>query len=218
MAKLLYTELEDKTMSLRITSEPEADFPLIYAATRDAEDFKLNRISYINDDAWLEGEGKTISEEEAREMVNDAIKGLKLADWEKGEYAAHYHYEEVYFDVCSGGFLYATWMSPMEIVKVENEDAKVLSLDEALARFKDQISVMYTSGEENRSVRIRRIDQNLVRVKIPDKDYEFYLVPSWSFYGFATGMQNEEEAGFAEGPLVCINGIDGSIINTELGY
>ena len=253
------SELDDKTMYLWVVSDADDFKSNISGATRDAEDFRLNNISYINSEVMAGGKENLTTQDEAKEIVADAIKGLKLYGWEidscvsrhngkdnvdvwditccryyddiplivlpqiglikgEGEYAAHYYYEELLFSVYNNQITLAKWQSPMEVSSVENEDAKILSLDEAMERFKDQISVMYVADTENQVIRVRRIDQNLVRVKIPNNDKEFYLIPSWSFYGYATGIPNEAEVGLAEGPLICINGVDGSVINTQMGY
>lgn len=134
----------------------------------------------------------------------------------EGEYAARYYYEALSFDVYNDKIVSAQLTSPMEVVTIENENANILSFDEAFSRFKEQLSVMYTDAGEEQGIRIRRIDQNLVRVKIPNNEKEYYLIPSWSFYPFARGQLKGEEQ--IDGPLVCINGVDGSVIDMVLGY
>ena len=139
----------------------------------------------------------------------------------KGEndYAAKYYYEDLEFNVVYGEIDSIWYYSPMKIKTVEAENADVLDLDGALGRFKEHISLMYADIEQATSVRIRRIEQSLVRIKVPNAEGEFYLVPSWSFYGHVAGEAAESEGGdYLLSPILCINGIDGSVINTVLGY
>ena len=64
---------------------------------------------------------------------------------------------------------------------------------------------------------ITNIEEGMVRVKVPNKEYEYYMIPAWCFYGRINRHSYDGEGGL-EFPLVTINAIDGSIINTDLGY
>ena len=78
------------------------------------------------------------------------------------------------------------------------------------------------SENENRRylIQVNRIEQELVRIKVPDNEKEFYLVPAWNFYGTINGQEAEEEGGITslDSPLLTLNAVDGTVINTYLGY
>ena len=150
------------------------------------------------------------------------------------EYAAKYYYESLEFDVSNGRIRFALWESPMDQIAVENENVSTLSFEEIMKRFQTQMEVQYTEnnvrgGDEPETendkyfIQVNRIEQELVRIKIPDNEKEFYLVPAWNFYGTINGQEAEREGG--EGgitdlgsPLLTLNAVDGTVINTDLGY
>ena len=143
-------------------------------------------------------------------------------------YAAHYNYETVEFQVSNHQVCSMWWENPLEIVAVENENVKTLSWEEVLERFRNQMEIQYSAysigGEGGTNsqyfARITHIEQNLTRVTIPDQEGEFYLIPAWHFYGTASGVGSEPEGGVAyvERPLLSLSALDGTVINTALGY
>ena len=133
----------------------------------------------------------------------------------------------------NGKICFAALESPMDLTAVETENASVLSFEEIMERFQQQMEVQYTEaylagGEEPEAeksylIRVNRIEQELVRIKIPDNEKEFYLVPAWNFYGTVNGQEAEREGGEGgitafETPLLTLNAVDGTVINTDLGY
>lgn len=147
------------------------------------------------------------------------------------EYAARYYYESLEFDVSNGKIGFVAWESPMDQIAIENQNVSTLSFEEIMKRFQTQMEVQYTEnnigeGElpenENRRylIQVNRIEQELVRIKVPDNEKEFYLVPAWNFYGTINGQEAEEEGGITslDSPLLTLNAVDGTVINTYLGY
>ena len=149
------------------------------------------------------------------------------------EYAARYYYESLEFNVSNGKICFAALESPMDLTAVETENASVLSFEEIMERFQQQMEVQYTEayladGEEPEAgksylIRVNRIEQELIRIKIPDNEKEFYLVPAWNFYGTVNGQEAEREGGEggatgSELPLLTLKAVYGTVINTGLGY
>ena len=150
------------------------------------------------------------------------------------EYAAKYYYESLEFDVSNGRIGFAAWESPMDQIAVENKNVSTLSFEEIMKRFQTQMEVQYTqnnvrgekepgAGNDKYFIRVNQIEQELVRINIPDNEKEFYLVPAWNFYGTINGQEAEREGGEGgitafESPLLTLNAVDGTVINTDLGY
>ena len=136
------------------------------------------------------------------------------------EYAAKYMYEDLMFQVHDGKIVVAKLNGTLEEVEVENDNVGTLTSDEMMNRFKDHIALMFTSNSGKQDIKISKIEEGLVRIKIPNCDNEFRLVPAWCFYGNAgDGFGSESGDGeFVYTPLICINEIDGSIIDTTKGY
>lgn len=140
-------------------------------------------------------------------------------------YAANYYYSEIGIGITNGEVTGVELISPMDVVRVENQDVETLPFEEVYRSFENQMQAQFTKtsiidpeipGIDDMEVEIRitKIQQGLFRIKKKDNSDEFLMVPVWSFYGTAVvdgGTWDEKE-------FVMINALDGSVINTNLGY
>ena len=67
---------------------------------------------------------------------------------------------------------------------------------------------------------MKEIELGLARIRIKDSDEEYYYVPAWTFKGnnamnFGSGKVEMEDYMVN---LMTVNAIDGTVINTALGY
>jgi len=147
-------------------------------------------------------------------------------------YAANFYYELLEIRVINGIVRNVELTSPTEVVDVVNSNVEVISFEKAYELFKNQIQSEYSksmflegSTEEDEElqewlentgfkIEITSIQQGLFRIKVKDNSEEFMMVPAWAFAG-TTYMDGQA---LASGNLVVINAIDGSTINTDLGY
>lgn len=140
-------------------------------------------------------------------------------------YAANFYYEQVEVNILNGMIYGVNLQSPMEIVSVENSDVNTISFDKAYELFKSQARNQFTKaaffgGDDssfanyNIELKVDSIRQGLFRIKNKNNNDEFLMVPAWSFDG--TFIVNGENWG--QQNFVTINAVDGSIINTNLGY
>ena len=147
------------------------------------------------------------------------------------QYAAACYYETLEMHVSNGRVCYVSWMQPMDIAAVENENTQILDFDKIMSCCKNMMQATYTSdhfagfsmgNDQNAKfqIDIDRIQSGLMRIQVPNKEYEFYLIPVWSFYGTANGQEQEHEMGSAsvDSPLLMLNAVDGSHIDINLGY
>lgn len=155
-----------------------------------------------------------------------AIPGPEIDLQSEDLYAANYRYENLVIRIHNGILRNVELESPMDQVSVENDNVKTLSMEEVYDQFKTQAQAQFTrsslvdmsdpaAAEGDLQIKITEISQGLFRIKEQDSD-EFLMVPVWSFNGTlsldgvddANGMQN----------FVVINALDGSVIDTTLGY
>ena len=150
----------------------------------------------------------------------------------KDTYSPNCYFESLEIKVSGGKVRGVDWMQPMDIVKVENSNIKVLTLDEVMDRCRDLMQSKYTSNstrftwESEKAyndgkylIQINEITCGLARVKVPDTEYEFYMVPAIFIYGIINN--NTAKAGGLynmKSPLLVINAVDGSNIDTFEGY
>ena len=168
------------------------------------------------------------------------LSGLELFD----AYASNVRYEEAVFYFGAGGRLTSfEYTSPMEVVETVNENVAYLSFGEAvdIAGNRLRMSVLKATlyGSErfygadifytfaaSRVVNIYQAELGLTRTRIKDNATDFYLLPAYTFRATYTlydrsGKQLVDSSDLWPSPmreLVVVNAVDGSIINTELGY
>lgn len=147
----------------------------------------------------------------------------------KDSYASNYYYESLTMKYSNDQFIEVYWNSPMETVEIVNPNIPLLSWDEITERFQIQSQNQYSSGylqgdgDSNfieAEVRVKEIELGLARIRIKDSDEEYYYVPAWTFKGntamnFGSGKVEMEDYMVN---LMTINAIDGTVINTALGY
>lgn len=155
-------------------------------------------------------------------------------------YAALYYYESLSITVSNNRICSLEWMSPMDVVAVENKNVSCLSFEEIMELFKKQMQIEATAGnmanEEQSDVKmieakVDKIEFGLVRIRIPDNEREFYLVPAWTFTG-EIGMDYGNGVSFYsdsfqdalisarefETIYQIINSVDGTFIDVRKGY
>lgn len=140
-------------------------------------------------------------------------------------YAANLEYGSLEVYVING-ILRSVWLTtPMDVVSVENANVKTMSLDEVYQSFVNYMQVKYTkynlidmsdprAEEYVPQICVTNIIQGLFRIKIKDSSNEFRMVPVWAFCGTVDGIGD----GGVTRYFAVINAIDGSVINTNLGY
>lgn len=148
-------------------------------------------------------------------------------------YASNYYYESITFDYSGGHLISFEYQAPLDKVGVLNDDVEVLSLEGALEKLKthlqtstiketDPSNLFYYA--ENAEYSIERVELGLVRTRIKNNETDFYMVPSYTFYGSyvvydADGGVLDRSMDYGnEVVIAVVNAVDGSIINTQLGY
>lgn len=142
-------------------------------------------------------------------------------------YASNYYYSSLRISILNGIVNGVEWISPLETVKTENSDVETLPFEKIYTAFQNQMRSKYTRDKvidpaapefQNKEVEIEvnitHITQGLFRIKEKDNKEEFLIVPVW---GFAGEVMVDGES-WGESEFAMINAVDGSTINTVLGY
>ena len=148
-------------------------------------------------------------------------------------YASNYYYEEILFTFSGGRIIEFQYTAPLEVVDEINSNVEILSLNEALNSLKVQLRLMsayYYLGADTVEVAVDKVELGLSRIRIKNNEADFYLIPTYTFYGNTSMYDKNGEPIVvydAQGnpttvgldvQLATINAVDGSVINVELGY
>lgn len=138
-------------------------------------------------------------------------------------YAANYYYSSLSIGFENGVLTSVELISPMDVVQIENENVETMDFEEIYQTFKKQAQAQFTESAFLDSdatetgtiqIEISEITEGLFRIKEKSNTEDFLMVPAWSFSG--TLRVDGDDWGKQE--FLMINGIDGSVINTSLGY
>ena len=151
------------------------------------------------------------------------------------EYAPEWSYEELYVRIGNDGVCAFSYLAPLEVVETVVEDAKLMPFSDILAIAEKMLPVLYESQlnepyyYREMTFDIDRITLSLQRVAEQDNLNYGLLVPVWCFWGTdrhvnrdGTPLQNEyagqcgDPCGYL--PLLCVNAVDGTIIDPMKGY
>ncbi len=125
--------------------------------------------------------------------------------------------ERLYADVKYGRLASLTWIDPLEVLGVENENVPLLPFEKIMNIFEKQVfmNIYLNSGES--TIRVTDIYFSYRCVKKRDSD-EYYLLPVWDFVGYDTIFESLQKWHNSHESILSINAIDGSILNDLLGY
>ena len=162
--------------------------------------------------------------------TNDRSGNGSYKDAPEGAVAPEWRYERVrvYIDDLGVLAFYYDGM-PYEITEITSPSVKILSLDEAVARFERMVAIRYASQlnrdtETDKQIHVTEIRLGLTRVLEQNAAAKAYLVPSWTFFGtlrlednpYVPGWEGEGFDGTTA--ILTVNAIDGSIIDRNAGY
>lgn len=155
----------------------------------------------------------------------------------KEAYASNYYLTNAKFKFNAAGTLLSMEMiSPIDMVSLINNNVLTLGFDELMIRAENHLKLsdhhaydrlqLISMGYEDYfcTVSINDADYGLARVKVPNTDDSYYYVPAIFFYGTIQYQGKETESIYdvtideeIRRPILVLNAIDGSIINTTNG-
>lgn len=139
-------------------------------------------------------------------------------------YAANYDYESAEFKFSQGNMVSFNYKGMLDVISVVNEDVEVLSFEEAVEAFRTYSKFTEIAAPDlnvsDMEVVVDDVELGLLRIRIQNEPNDYYLVPTYTFYGEETLYDDDGDVAIKteDQRLATINAVDGSIINTQLGY
>ncbi len=142
-------------------------------------------------------------------------------------YRAEWSPESFFFVVSDSGISSLCWGSPMDVRETVVEDSALQPFSEIQGIFENMMEVKYEYPEnadliEKATYDINDIWLELCRIAEQNSIDSGLLVPAWVFYGTTAeeyaGGEMQDAIDKTPRPLLVINAVDGSVIDTEKGY
>ena len=138
------------------------------------------------------------------------------------EYTRQWFYEVLEFMVNDSGIISMNWSAPLEIGEVQVQDSTLLPFSDIQSTFENMMHITYeaqTKQIEGIECHISDIRLEMMRIGEQGSIENGLLVPVWNFYGQEVWQYGEGQTKeYAYQVLLCINAIDGSVINPYKGY
>ena len=124
--------------------------------------------------------------------------------------------EAIVVGVNDSGVVLFKYLTPISIDETVVEKTSIKSFSEIKDTFEEMVVIENASEEETATVSIKVTDVKLVYTRISEKDSfdTGLIVPVWDFERTVVNEYGDEKTG----NILSINAIDGSVINTTLGY
>lgn len=121
-------------------------------------------------------------------------------------------YEYLQVSITDRGIEQCFWNSPSDVGAIKTDRAELLSFDKIDKRAQEYLQYYADNIDKMTYFSVPEID--LVQMgmcRVTDDDNHYYMVPAWYYYLSSDLLQVEKYS------VVCINAIDGSIIDVESG-
>ncbi len=133
-------------------------------------------------------------------------------------------YERLNMIVDETGVVFFDYLSPYVINDTVSESSALLTFPEVVSVFEKMLPIVYgyvTDIDVDYAIRlkVREARLGLMRITEENSRHTGLLIPVWDFFGDMTIIPDSGEPyEGANGSLLTINAIDGSIIDRDLGY
>ena len=177
---------------------------------------------------------------DCRRLVNGAPAACDVSGAARKDpksYAIPWPVESLRLVVDEEGIVSVSWKNMVTVLETASPVTNLLPFDQAAAVAEKMLPILYnpTGWEDLRSVDIdiSHVGLELIRIREQNNTSELkgLLVPAWVFYGTirmteASGFQDYAHYGLKSGYdhyrgeeiLLCLNAVDGSVIDPLLGY
>ena len=135
------------------------------------------------------------------------------------QYSVPWSHESITVAVNEKGILEMNWKSPLEVVELLTDNAALLDFDTVYSLFTQQMNRKLADKDEDTEITLLGVTLGLMRIREQDSPDTSLLVPVWYFRGLQGNTDYDQEVlGGDYSPLCVLNAIDGSVIDTMLGY
>ena len=139
-------------------------------------------------------------------------------------YGKEWMYEVLTIAVDDEGIANLYWTGPLNVTEILTEDTTIKPWSDIESVFEKMMPIMYTSYTDYYTdfrIDVTHASLSLQRIMEKDSFTTGLLVPVWNFYGTMTYTDdrgNDGEIDIEYCPLLSVNAIDGSVIDTDKGY
>lgn len=128
--------------------------------------------------------------------------------------------ETIEFHITDAGIVTFTWNAPLEIIETVVDNSSLKTFDEVKSTFEKMITVTKATEDEGVETKINIDKVTLSYSRISEKDSfdTGLIVPVWAFRGNDTMYYDGYPTETYYEAQMCINAIDGSVIDAALGY
>ena len=139
-------------------------------------------------------------------------------------YGKEWMYEVLTIAVDDKGIANLYWTGPLNVTEMLTEDTTIKPWSDIESVFEKMMPIMYTSYTDYYTdfrIDVTHASLSLQRIMEKDSFTTGLLVPVWNFYGTMTYTDDRGNNGVIDMwycPLLSVNAIDGSVIDTDKGY
>ena len=128
--------------------------------------------------------------------------------------------ETIEFHITDAGIVAFTWNAPLEIIETVVDNSSLKTFDEVKSTFEKMITVTKAIEDEGveTEIDIDRVTLSYSRISEKDSFDTGLIVPVWAFRGSDTMLYDGYPTDTYYEVQMCINAIDGSVIDAALGY
>ncbi|MEG0126040.1 MAG: DUF6034 family protein [Clostridia bacterium] len=155
---------------------------------------------------------------DAHVTYEDSATGGAL-DSQNDTYTLPFYYERFWVALNESGVMGMEYVSPYEVIGTLTEDVTLLPFDSVLSIANATLPLKYASAAQygDMSLDIDRIVLGYTRVTIKNAPDRYQLIPAWDFMGYVTFPDGHKQ-GDGNTSLLCVNAMDGTIIDRAYGY
>ena len=178
--------------------------------------------------AYLSGASSLRDPKGASDTQNGQLKGIS-SDL---SFFGSWQYETIDMMINDDGIISFEWNSPLDITETVADRTNLLPFENIADKFEQQMRIEYEAEAKDSYLKemtwtVAHVKLELQRIAQQDSFDEGLLVPVWNFYGKCTAiMESGEDVGSGmlsgdgifNAPMMTINAIDGSVIDTQKGY
>lgn len=148
--------------------------------------------------------------------------GIKITDgWDGDTYVKKmWPGETVVVMVNDTGIVGFYYNCPIEITEVVVDNARMKSVDEIKSIFEEMVLIANGTSyeDEARHLKVDKVVLRYTRISEQDNFASGLLVPVWAFIDSRGVDPSRHDYSFRENNIFTVNAVDGSIIDTALGY
>lgn len=178
--------------------------------------------------AYLSGASSLRDPKGASDTQNGQLKGIS-ADL---SFFGSWQYETIDMMINDDGIISFQWNSPLDITETLADHTNLLPFKDIADKFEQQMRIEYEAEAKDAYMKemtwtVEYVKLELQRIAQQDSLDEGLLVPVWNFYGKCAAIMDSGEDygsgmlsgdGIYSAPMMTINAIDGSVIDTQKGY